>query len=87
MPYRVGTDTGGTQGAAWIGPSRDARDIYGVRLGVERVELVLPLWRCRSFDPSLQSEFLDAGTLCSGLREHRESKPAVKQKPSLSEEE
>ena len=42
----------------------DDRDIYGVRLGVERVELVLPLWRCRSFDPSLQSEILDAGTLC-----------------------
>ena len=46
MTYRMGTDTGGTQGGAWIGPSRDARDIYGVRLGVERVELVLPLWSC-----------------------------------------
>ena len=63
MPYRMGTDTSGTQ-AAWIGPSREIQTSTSVRLGVERVELVLPLWRCRSFDPSLQSDILDAGTLC-----------------------
>ena len=36
MPYRMGTDS----------RESDDRDIYGVRLGVERVELVLPLWSC-----------------------------------------
>ena len=54
MPYSMGTDS----------RESDDRGIYGIRLGVERVALVLPLWRCRSFDPSLQSEILDAGTLC-----------------------
>ena len=63
MPYRMGTDTSGTQ-AAWIGPSREIQTSTSVCLGVERVGLVLSLWRCRSFDPSRQSEILDAGTLC-----------------------
>ena len=64
----MGTDTAipaGLRGHVDRPESKRSRHL-SVRLGVERVGLVLPLWRCRSsFEPSLQSEILDAGTTFS----------------------